>query len=140
MFESNTFRAWLVVALLTGVFSCPDLLSAQCKPNGIEAAPGTYHIDIGDQLSVSVWQHSEFSRTVVVDREGNIVLPSGDVAKAVGLSVNELAGVITQKLKLLYPSAHVTVAVKRKASPPKPADNCEPTLVASAWPTWCSIG
>jgi len=132
VFESNTFRAWLVVALLTGVFSCPDLLSAQCKPNGIEAAPGTYHIDIGDQLSVSVWQHSEFSRTVVVDREGNIVLPSGDVAKAVGLSVNELAGVITQKLKLLYPSAHVTVAVKRKASPPKPADNCEPTLLASA--------
>ena len=132
MFESNTFRVWLVVALLIGVFSCPDVLSAQCRPNGIEAAPGTYHIDIGDQLSFSVWQHPEFSRTVVVDREGNIILPSGDVVKAVGLSVNELAGIITEKLKLLYPSAYVTVAVKRKASPPKPADNCEPTLLASA--------
>ena len=132
MFESNTFRVWLVVALLAGVFSCPDLLSAQCKPNGIEAAPGTYHIEIGDRLSVSVWQHPEFSRTVVIDREGNIVLQSGDVVKAVGLSVSELAGIITQKLKPLYPSAHVTVAVKRTASPPKPADNCEPTLVASA--------
>jgi len=118
-----------VLALLTGGFSCADVLSAQCKLNGIKAAPGTYHIDIGDQLSVSVWQHTEFSGTVDVDRDGNIVLPWGNVVKAVRLSVNELAGILTQKLSPLYPSAHITVAVGRTASPLKSAETCEPTIL-----------
>jgi Polysaccharide biosynthesis/export protein len=67
-----------------------------------------------------VWQHPNLSKIVVVDSDGNISLPSVSVVKAEGLSVQNLADLITRKLEIHIPKPHVTVVVSGTNSFPKP--------------------
>jgi polysaccharide biosynthesis/export protein len=132
MLESRTFRVWLVATLLMCAISCGKALSAQETQHSIAAAVGTYWVGVGDQIQVEVWRHPEFSRTVVVDRKGNITLPSVHVVKASGLSVMDLASLVRHKLKRKIPNPQVTVAVvgigNRLAPLPQPLRPSPPQL------------
>ena len=111
MLESKTFRVWMAATLLMCAISCGKALSAQETQHSIAAAVDAYWIGVGDQIEVDVWRHPEFSKTVVVDRKGNIILPSIHVVKASGLSVMDLASLVRHKLERKIPNPQVTVSV-----------------------------
>jgi hypothetical protein len=119
MLESKTFRVWFGTTLLICVVAFGKALCAQEKHNATELVVGIYRVDIGDRLEVSVWRHPELSKTVVVDRAGNIRLPLIDVVKVSGLSVNDVADLLTRKLEFTSPRPQVTVAVSWTNSIPK---------------------
>lgn len=113
MLELKTVRVWFGATLLVGAISCGYTLSAQNKQSAAEVAGCAYSIGIGDQLEVSVWRHPELSKTVVVDRNGNISLPLVNAVKTSGLSVDGLAHILTRELKRVFPEPFVTVIVSR---------------------------
>jgi polysaccharide export outer membrane protein len=111
MLGSKTFRVWMAATLLMCAISCGKALSAQETQHSIAAAVDTYWIGVGDQIEVDVWRHPEFSKTVAVDRKGNITLPSVHVVKASGLSAMDLASLLRHKLERRIPNPQVTVSV-----------------------------
>jgi polysaccharide export outer membrane protein len=127
MLELKIFRVWLGAILVMGTISCGYALSAQEKQNATEVAGGTYRIGIGDQLDISVWRHPELSKTVFVDRNGNIRLPLVNAVKTEGLSPNDLEHVLTHRLEQVFANPQVSVIVSKIARPvrtltPSPKD------------------
>ena len=108
MFEAKTLRIWFGATLLLSAISCGEGLSAQEKQPSITDA---YHIGVGDRIKVEVWQHPELTKTVVVDRKGNITFPSVNVVKASGLSAMGLASILRQKLERTITDPRVTITV-----------------------------
>lgn len=108
MFGSRTFRVWFSATLLMA----PSLSAKACEQNAMKMVGGTYRVCIGDHLDISVWQHPKLSKAVVVDRHGNIRLPSINVVKVSGLSVNDVEGLLTRKLASKFPKPFVSVIVR----------------------------
>ena len=120
MLESKSFRVWLAATLLVVAASSGEAVCAQDKQNAPEAEIGTYVVCVGDHLEISVWRHPELSKRAVVDRDGNINLPSINAVKVSGLSVTDLAGLLVRRFKSTIPKPHVTIAVSRTSCLPKP--------------------
>ena len=116
MLKATTSLAWFAAV----VFICSGAARAQDQPLP-KAPPDTeYRICTGDVLQISIYQHPELSRAVVVTQEGNITLPSVKTVKAVGLSPMSLASLLRDKLQSVVPEAQVTVIVKIHHLPPVP--------------------
>ena len=128
MLESKTFRVWMAATLLMCAITCGRALGAQETQHSIAAAVDTYFVGVGDQIEVDVWQHPEFSKTVIVDRKGNITLPSVHVVKASGLSTMDFASLVRHKLERKIPSPQVTVIVVGTSNPLAPLPQPSPQL------------
>jgi protein involved in polysaccharide export with SLBB domain len=102
------------------VFVCSGVATPQDKPLPKAAPDAEYRICTGDVLQISIYQHPELSKAVVVTQEGTITLPSVNVVKAVGLSPVALASLLRDKLQSAMPDAQVTVIVKIHHLPPVP--------------------
>ena len=77
---------------------------------------GEYQIGPDDTLEISVFQVSELSRTVQVDRNGEFVLPIVGRVPAAGKTSDELSTYLTQKLQGRYlKDPLITVVVKAAA-------------------------
>ena len=75
------------------------------------AADINYRIGVGDQLSIQVWRNPELSTQVPVRPDGKVSSPLvGDIVAA-GLSTQQLAQEITQKLGSYVRNPEVTVIV-----------------------------
>ena len=120
MLESKTFRVWFGTTLLMCAISCGQALCAQEIQQSFAKPVDTYRIGVGDRLQVDVWRHQELTKTVVVDRKGNITLPSGHVVKVSGLSPMDLASLVRHKLERKIPNPQVTVSVVGIGSPLAP--------------------
>ena len=70
-----------------------------------------FHIGPGDVLQISVYQHPDLSRTVVVNPDGNICLPPLNALKVAGMSVHGVADLLRSKLEPMLAKPKVTVAV-----------------------------
>src|SRR3974390_3477143 len=115
MVTVKTPLAWITAA----VFVCSDAANAQTKP--LPKIPDAeYRICTEDVLQISIYQHPELSKTVVVTQEGNITLPSVNALKVVGLSPLALASLLRDKLQSVVPDAQVKVTVKIRHMPPVP--------------------
>ena len=115
MLKTQTPLPWFAAV----AFVCSGVVRAQEKP--LPKAPDTeYRICTGDVLQISIYQHPELSKAVVVTQEGNITLPSVNAVKAVGLSPAALASLLHDKLQSVVPAPHVTVTVKVHHGPPVP--------------------
>jgi protein involved in polysaccharide export with SLBB domain len=114
-------------ALLCAVL-CGGVLSAQEGQNARWYY--AYYICAGDVLQISVYQHPEFSKTVVVRSNGDINLPWLNAAKVAGLSVQAASDLLRQKLQSVVDKSVrpynakelarlrcVTVTVKRRKGP-----------------------
>lgn len=107
-------RWWSRVAAPLGV----SLVLAVALQPGAARAQGTspsseYQIGVEDVLQISVWMHPELERTVPVNAQGNVVMPPVGEIKAAGLTTQQLAERITDRLSTyLHQTATVTVTVR----------------------------
>ncbi len=83
MLGPKSCRVWLGATLLM-VASSGQAVCAQDKQKASHSELGTHVVCAGDRLQISVWQHPELSKRDIVDRDGNINLPSIDVVKSQG--------------------------------------------------------
>jgi len=116
MLEAKTFRVWFGVTVLMCAISCGEALRAQEKPHSVASA-SEYRIHAGDVVKLDVWKHPEITRTVPVDRKGNLHLTVIHDVKAVGLTAMELAGLIRHKLEGIIPNPQVTVTITEISDP-----------------------
>jgi protein involved in polysaccharide export with SLBB domain len=116
MLKAKTSLAWFAAV----VFICSGVARAQDQPLPKPPSDAEYRVCTGDVLEISVYQHPELSRAVVVTHEGTITLPSVKSVKAVGLSPMSLASLLRDKLQSVMPEAQVTVMVKVHHGPPVP--------------------
>jgi polysaccharide export outer membrane protein len=70
-----------------------------------------YVIGPEDVLDVTVWKESEVSRVVPVRPDGRISLPLTNDVQAAGLSPDQLAATVTEKLRTFLNEPKVTVIV-----------------------------
>ena len=94
---------------------CGGVLSAQEGQNA--RSYYAYYICAGDVLQISVYQHPELSKTVVVRSNGDINLPWLNAAKVAGLSVQAASDLLSQELQSVVDKSCVTVTVKRRKGP-----------------------
>ena len=116
MLKAEAPLAWFAALALV----CAGVVSAQEKTLPKAPSDTEYRICTGDVLQISIYQHPELSKVVVVTQEGNITLPSVNAMKAVGLSPLALASFLRNQLKNVVPDVHVTVTVKIHHGPPVP--------------------
>ena len=115
MLGAKTFRLGLrATALLCGTAVYGGVSSAQTPQYRVEGPKSyyRYYIFPGDVLQISVSQHPELSKTVVVRPDGEITLPSLSGAKVAGLTVQGATKVLNEKLQ-----SCVTVRVRRRKGP-----------------------
>ena len=109
-----------------GVIACFCLLFVACASEQLEDGPPpvpaefatdkNYFIGVGDELKIQVWRNDELSAQIPVRPDGKISSPLvGDIVAA-GLSTQQLAKVITDKLSAYVRNPEVTVIVTNPAS------------------------
>lgn len=74
------------------------------------SAPG-YEVQPGDLLQVSVWKEEDLDRQVLVRPDGGFSFPLAGDVNAIGKTVDQLRGELTERLSRFIPDLFVTVAV-----------------------------
>ncbi len=87
-----SFSFLLIISLLAGPICAND--DAQTRKN--------YQLGPGDKLSISVFNQDDLSGEYTVNGAGEFVMPFIDSISAEGLTIDELADVIVNKLKPDY--------------------------------------
>lgn len=120
MLKATTSLAWFAMVAFVFCALCSSVATGQEKSSSNGASDEKYRINNGDVLQISVYQHPEFSSTVVVTGDGIITLPSINAVKAAGLSPTALASLLSllrDKLESVLPGPQVTVIVKIQHGP-----------------------
>src|SRR6267154_4021371 len=85
---------------------------AECTPAAVPATTDpAYIIGPEDVLDINVWKEPDVSRVVPVRPDGRISLPLINDVQAAGLSPQQLAGSVSEKLKKYLNGPQVTVIV-----------------------------
>ena len=109
-------RNLLVIILTILVQACATPDKSAMPAEGDAYSAEVYRIGVGDQLRVSVWRNPELSVDVPVRPDGKISAPLvGDVLAA-GITPEDLAQTVTEKLQTFIRSPKVTVVVIDPAS------------------------
>ncbi len=115
--RTRLLRCWLAVFCL-GLAACAtEHLESGAPPTVNEfAMDNNYRIGVGDELHVQVWRNDELSTRVPVRPDGKISSPLvGDIVAA-GLTTQELAKAIGEKLSAFVRNPEVTVIVSNPVS------------------------
>jgi protein involved in polysaccharide export with SLBB domain len=112
----------LISTLIASLFLPFNSAGQETRPAPALAELSEYRIKIGDTLQVSVDEHPELSKTVVVDGKGRISLPRIHTMKASGLSVMELITTIRQTLQPKIENPRVSVCVGCRMTPGRPGE------------------
>ena len=97
-----------------GIYASPTRAYASTAP--YVAAGPSYTLDSGDKLRVTVFGQEGLTNSYTIDAGGNINMPLIGAQPARGLTTQQLAGLITQRLKHGYvrdPSVSVEVELYR---------------------------
>ncbi len=111
------FRSSVVFLLLAVLAACSSTMQV-VKPSSVSGSTsgafthtGEYKIGVDDRIQVSVWRNPDLSVTVPVRPDGKISVPLiGDV-QAGGLTTDQIANDIKQKLSYYIRDPNVTVIV-----------------------------
>lgn len=81
--------------------------------NNTKPVDGSYLVQPGDTLTVSVWKEQDLQGDVLVRPDGGLTFPlAGDDIQAAGHSVDEIRKILKSRLSKYLPDPVVTVAVK----------------------------
>jgi polysaccharide biosynthesis/export protein len=80
------------------------------RDSGQSSGPG-YEVQPGDLLQVSVWREEDLDRQVLVRPDGGFSFPLAGDVNAIGKTVEQLRGELTERLSRFIPDLFVTVAV-----------------------------
>ena len=108
----------LVIGLAAYISGCASEHLESGAPPAVNefAMDNNYRIGVGDELHVQVWRNEELSARIPVRPDGKISSPLvGDIVAA-GLTTQELAKAITEKLGTFVRNPEVTVIVTNPAS------------------------
>jgi polysaccharide export outer membrane protein len=75
--------------------------ASDTQPHDGAAPPGlgTYHLDVGDKVKVTVYGESDLSGDFQIDGSGNVGLPMIGEVHAAGMTTEDFAGTVRNKLK-----------------------------------------
>ncbi len=76
----------------------------------VPVGPG-YVIGPGDEVKVTIWGKVEGQWTVVVDRDGNIILPKAGILGVTGLTFKELKDLLFKELSRYYTGFQMNVSM-----------------------------
>ena len=119
MLGAKTCRFGFRVTGLLCAATCCGVLSAQTPQYRVEGPRSyyRYHIYPGDILQISVYQHPELSKTVVVRPNGDINVPRLNAVRVAGLSPELASDLLRQKLESVVDRPCITIRVKRQMGP-----------------------
>lgn len=118
MQQARLVRCFLLAVFCLGLVACvSEPLESGAPPAVNEfALDNNYRIGVGDELHIQVWRNDELSTRVPVRPDGKISSPLvGDIVAA-GLTTQELAKAITEKLATYVRKPEVTVIITNPAS------------------------
>jgi polysaccharide export outer membrane protein len=113
----------------TAVASARDTTTPDTEGKAAPSAATTdpaYVIGPEDVLDINVWKEPDVSRVVPVRPDGRISLPLINDVQAAGLSPQQLAGNVTEKLRKYLNEPQVTVIVTAINSQPDQNIKLEP--------------
>jgi polysaccharide export outer membrane protein len=99
-----------LVALLSVMGASTNTATAQTSD-----APGGYHVQPGDVLTVTVWKEADLTGDVLVRPDFGLSFPLVGDLDGRAKTVDQLRAEITERLKRFIPSPVVTVATKAVA-------------------------
>src|SRR5690606_35624236 len=105
-------RPLMILILLTVMTGC----SSGHQFSNVRPADWQYVLDNGDEIKIVVFGEEEISDTYRIDSSGNVTLPFIGTVEARGLTTNQIANSIIQKLRQGYlnnPSVRVEVVAYR---------------------------
>lgn len=109
----NIFHYSLSVILLFLLSGCTSSEERLPPKNELTVSPDvlieSYKMAVGDQIQISVWKNDELSLTEPVRPDGKISMPLVGDVMAAGLTPEELADVLEEKLASYIKSPNVTV-------------------------------
>lgn len=75
-----------------------------------------YELNVGDQISISVWEHEDLSREATIDPDGEISYPLVGTVKAEGKTTTELKNELKTSLKdyIINPEVSINIISHRK--------------------------
>jgi polysaccharide biosynthesis/export protein len=112
------FARWFLMVFCAGLVACASEHLESGAPPAVNefVMDNNYRIGVGDELHVQVWRNDELSTRVPVRPDGKISSPLvGDIVAA-GLTTQELAKALTDKLGTYVRNPEVTVIVTNPAS------------------------
>lgn len=81
--------------------------------SGAKQIPLSYKINSYDEIEISVWQAEGLTQTVTVSPDGNIFFPLLGELRIEGLTLKQLADIVTEKIAEYVKSPQVSVVLKR---------------------------
>lgn len=100
-------RSRIITIALTTILSL-------CQPvHFASAAESQYQIQPGDVLEISVWKEENLLKQVLVRPDGGISFPLVGDVQAAGIPIDEVQGVITERLAKFIPDPVVSVAIQQ---------------------------
>ena len=115
MFKMTTYIQFIFLIQLTLVSCASDIYipadSDLLKTKNISKTVKEYHIGIDDTLNVNVWKNPELSVSVPVRPDGKISMPLVGDVQAAGLTPENVAALITKKLRNYIRDPNVTLMV-----------------------------
>ncbi len=108
MNKISTYKTGLLTAIiLLIVILIPGLILGANPP----VASGEYKVGPMDQLSITVFQNSDLSRTVRIDPDGTIELPLVGMLKVTGMTRKEIHGLLVKSYRKYLVKPQLDVAV-----------------------------
>ena len=103
------YGAWLAATAAHGQ-AAKDQTPARVA--AAENPTAGYEVQPGDVLQVSVWKEPDLSQQVLVRPDGGFSFPLAGDVNALGKTVEQLRGELTERLGKFIPDLFVTVAVQ----------------------------
>jgi polysaccharide biosynthesis/export protein len=111
MISKRVLFALLLSALVGPCFA--DAPTVGVKPAGATVTLPSYRLQPGDVITVSVWKETDLQTDVLIRPDGGFSFALAGDVDAVGKTVEEIRGILVDRLKRFIPSPVVTVAVKQ---------------------------
>lgn len=93
----------LLLALLSGSVAAEDATPV--------ARPG-YRLQPGDVIDISVWKEQDLQHEMLIRPDGGLTFPLAGEIDTTGRTIEDIRGILTDRLKRYVPSPVVTVALK----------------------------